>query len=397
MATILFAWELGAGLGHLTRMRPVAEGLARQGHRVWVAMRDLASAEQVFGGTGISYFQAPFKQGVVARPIHPASTFAHILHNIGFADAGELRGLTAAWRSIYALVQPDLIVADHSPTALLAARGLAMRRVVLGDGFCSPPDEFPLRDLRPWLRNDPAQLARDEQKTLGVINRVLASWGVGPLERVADLYVDVDDHLLTTFAELDHFGPREGANYRGAIGPTLGGRTEWPAAPGKRVFAYVRPFESLPQLISMLEDQGVSSLVYAPGADPRHVGRAPSGRVRFVDQPVDLTRAAEECDLAILNSSHGTTATMLLAGKPILQLPIHLEQQLVAERTFRLGAGLAANRTQPRQIAERLGILLESDRHAAAARQFANRYAGFDPARQLGDMVGRLEQLSLSA
>jgi UDP:flavonoid glycosyltransferase YjiC (YdhE family) len=163
------------------------------------------------------------------------------------------------------------------------------------------------------------------------------------------------------------------------------------------VFVYVRPFESLPQLVSMLQERGVSGLVYAPGADPRLRERAPSGRLRFVDQPVDLTRAAAECDLAILNSTHGTTATMLLAGKPILQLPIHLEQQLVAERTVRLGAGLAANRTQPRQIAERLDTLLGSDRHSAAAQRFANRYSGFDPARQLGDMVGRIEQLSLSA
>jgi len=397
MPTILFTWELGAGLGHLTRMRPVAESLARHGHRVLAALRDLASAEQVFGGTGVSYLQAPFKQGAPARPIHPASTFAHILHNVGFADATELRGLTAAWRSLYSVVRPDLIVADHSPTALLAARGLPMRRVVLGDGFCSPPDEFPFRDLRPWLHNDPAKLARDEDRTRSVANQVLASWGEPPLERVADLYTGVDDHLLTTFAELDHFGPRQRATYRGAIGPALGSPPEWPAAPGKRVFVYVRPFESLAELITTLEDRHVSALVFAPGADPRVRRRATSGRVRFVDQPVDLRLAAAECDLAILNSTHGTTAAMLLAGKPILQLPIHLEQHLVAERTVELGAGLAANRTQPRQIAQRLQILLESPSHAAAAQRFAARYEGFQPQRQLDQMVQRIDQLCLSA
>jgi hypothetical protein len=254
-----------------------------------------------------------------------------------------------------------------------------------------------LRDLRPWLRNDPARLARDEERTRSVMNRVLASWGEGPLARVADLYADVDDRLLTTFAELDHFGPRKLANYRGAIGPTLGVRPEWPTAPGRRVFVYVRPFESLTQLVEMLEQRHVSALVFAPGADPRVRERAISGRVQFVKQPVDLHQAATECDLAILNSTHGTTAAMLLAGKPILQLPIHLEQHLVAERTVELGAGLAANRTQPRQIAHRLQILLESASHAAAAQRFAARYSGFQPQRQLDQMVERLDQLCLSA
>jgi hypothetical protein len=58
---------------------------------------------------------------------------------------------------------------------------------------------------------------------------------------------------------------------------------------------------------------------------------------------------------------------------------------------------LAANRTQPRQIADRLTTLLAADRHAAAARQFSARYAGFDPDRQLDEMIGRIEELSLCA
>ncbi len=39
MSTILFAWELGGGLGHLVQLRPPAEALAARGHRVLAAVR----------------------------------------------------------------------------------------------------------------------------------------------------------------------------------------------------------------------------------------------------------------------------------------------------------------------------------------------------------------------
>lgn len=46
MSTILFAWELGAGLGHLMQMRPLVHALLEQGHRVAAASKDLSLATQ---------------------------------------------------------------------------------------------------------------------------------------------------------------------------------------------------------------------------------------------------------------------------------------------------------------------------------------------------------------
>jgi UDP:flavonoid glycosyltransferase YjiC (YdhE family) len=37
MATILLTWELGAGLGHLVNLLPLARGLLQRGHRVYAA------------------------------------------------------------------------------------------------------------------------------------------------------------------------------------------------------------------------------------------------------------------------------------------------------------------------------------------------------------------------
>jgi UDP:flavonoid glycosyltransferase YjiC (YdhE family) len=64
-------------------------------------------------------------------------------------------------------------------------------------------------------------------------------------------------------------------------------------------------------------------------------------RVDFEDRPLDLGAAARECDFAILNAGHGATAPMLLAGKPVLELPLQLEQSLTASAVADMGAGEA--------------------------------------------------------
>ena len=60
MATVLFAWESGGGLGHMVQMLPLAAQLARRGHRVCVALRHLSTAAaEVFGRAGVRFVQAP--------------------------------------------------------------------------------------------------------------------------------------------------------------------------------------------------------------------------------------------------------------------------------------------------------------------------------------------------
>ena len=134
MATVLFTWELGAGLGHMLPMLRPFEALVRRGHRVYVALRELSRAAAVFGRSGAMYLQAPFRSSGRNHYPHTAS-FAHVMANVGFGDEGELYGLACAWRNLMQFVRPDVIVFDHSPTALLASRCLpGVRRVVAGLG-----------------------------------------------------------------------------------------------------------------------------------------------------------------------------------------------------------------------------------------------------------------------
>ena len=186
--TVVFCWELGGGLGHLMQMRPLAQELVHRGHRVFVALRLLGPAERAFAGTGVFYLQAPCdpeRGAAAAKPFPVTRSFPHVLANVGWGQARALGALASAWRNMFRMLRPDLVVCDHSPTALLASRGLPARRALIGSGFCCPPDVTPWAvyppppGMTPRDDDEPEALASDERRLLGRVNRVLESWSWG--------------------------------------------------------------------------------------------------------------------------------------------------------------------------------------------------------------------------
>jgi hypothetical protein len=394
MATILIAWELGGGLGHLTRLVPILRRLRQRGHRLFAAVRDLSGIDAVFGDLEVSYLQAPIKISKSPDRIEPPRTFAHILHNSGFSHPGELRAMAEGWRTLCGFVNPDLIVIDHSPMALLAARGQRARRAVIGNGFCCPPDLYPLPDFRPWMPDASETLRRDEDRVLANVNRVLDGWGLEPLGQVSQLYREVDDTFLTTFRELDHYADRTGAHYYGTW-PIPGGREPtWPDLPGKRIFVYLKPFPALPDLLAALGQLECPALIYVGRQQAKLRDRFESPLLRFESELLDLQAVGATCDLAVLHGGHGTAALMLLAGKPSLHVPLNLEQGYNGSAVAQLDAGLGVLPDQPQQFAPTLKVLLETDKFAQGARRFAARYADFDPEDQIRRITRRLEALA---
>ena len=395
MATVMFTWESGAGLGHVLPMLPLAEGLARRGHRVFVALRDLAGAATVFGKAGVHFLQAPSKcSGRMF--FRPTFSLAHILANIGWGDERELFGLACAWRNLMRLVRPDLVVFDYSPTALLAARCLPhVRKVGTGPGFFWPPPVHPFPPLLPGY--DAQRLLADEAHLLGGLNRVLGTWKQPPLEYLGQLYGEVDDTVLTTFPELDHYPQRPATcRYWGHV-PSSGGKPpQWPEGSGKRIYAYLKPCPALPDLLGVLRDRGDRTLVLADRIDERVRRRFESESLRFETDRLDMQQVAAECDAAIHNANHGTLATLLLAGKPMLQLPITLEQRVLAGAVCKLGAGevaLTHETGKAAEIASALDAVIGDERYASAARGFQSRYARFDPAVQRQQMLELLDAM----
>jgi hypothetical protein len=399
MQKILFTWELGGGIGHLMRIQTLAKGLVERGHQVYVASRDVWKLDQLFAGMDVTYVPAPIRLAPADPKFVSPRSFAQILHNIGFDDENGLASLVTSWRNLYQLIKPDLVIFDHSPTALLAAREIPARRIVLGTGFFIPPNVSPWPDLRPWLAPDP-RLAEDEPVVLERVNRLLHKRNLPTLDRLAQLYSEVDEVFLTTFRELDHYKDRPAATYWGPLNATTAGgkKPHWPEGPGKKVFAYLKDFAILPQLLTSLNEARAPTLVLVDGIKEETQRRFASPTLRFERERLDIRAVSQQCDIGITNANFGTTVAILMAGKPLLVVPITLEQGLMGLRVQELGVGVGveASTQAPQAIAQRVRQLLHADdqlRSGAAA--FARRVADFDPEVQQRKIVERIHDIAL--
>jgi UDP:flavonoid glycosyltransferase YjiC (YdhE family) len=163
--------------------------------------------------------------------------------------------------------------------------------------------------------------------------------------------------------------------------------------PGKRIFAYIKEFPGLDNLLGILALSKLPTVVYAGALAESKLTPCAGGSIVFQREPVELNIAGRECDLAITHATHGTTAAMLTAGKPLLMFPLNLEQRLTAQGVVKCGAGVAAKPEDPAHIGQRLAWLTTQDKYAVAARAFSLRHASLRPADEIHAAVSDIEGL----
>lgn len=382
-------------MGHLANLAPIAQRLESRGHTLHLAMRDLSLARFI-KHFNVRLWQSPFKNSRAKQAVAEPRTFADILFNCGFGSEDELLGLVRAWQEIFAAVRPDVIVAEHSPSALLAARAMRCPTVLVGTGFCNPPGASPWHDLRPWLNRPALHAAAIEEKVLTHCNAVLEHFHATKLSDLPSLFA-AEAVCLQTIPELDPFSRLPTVTYHGAW-PHWGGKTpRWPAVSGKRIFCYLKPFPALPQLLSLLAELHQPTIVVCDGIDRKLQQKFTRPWLQFENEPLDMRLATQQCAAAICNANHGTTLALLEAGKPALYLPLHLEQTLTALAVQKLGTGLIASIRRPEQISIRLLKILESQRYTAAATQLKSQWPSRSSEVELMAIVQKIEAISHGA
>ena len=377
MAKVLFGWEFGGGLGHLTVLLPIAKALADRYEPVF-AVKTLSRAARLFADeseavAGASLLQAPrwpVLSGAAARtPVH---SLADKLMMDGYGNLPLLYANARRWHDILRLVEPALVVGDFSPTLFLAARGL-VPTIAVGIPFGLPPAGQPLPPIRPWEKALPPASQAAERDILKAVRDVQGRLGRSPADHLGDIF-NGDRTIPCTIPEFDPYARHRTAPTplpvtSSALGPLL------PVVerPEGRIFLYL-PANN-PHLATTLEalhQLGLGGDVYVPGLPEALRQRYASSALAFHDQPLDLTQVLPNARVAIHHGGHGISYAALRAGTPQLVLVNNLERLVTAYGLDQLGCAVILNadgKLAPEAVVGYLRRLLtQADIHQAAAK-----------------------------
>lgn len=390
MSRIFVSWELGANFGHLTRLMPIAVQLRQLGHELFFAVRDTEVAAALLEPQGFSFTQAPFWHGHACLSAPPIN-YAELLIAEGYCQQDGLSGMLRSWLSLFQLFQPDVVVADYSPTALLAARIAKIPAVCIDNGFGLPPNIAPLPSIRAWESITEQRLQHAEETVLRSINSVCHAFCGPALERLVDLF-NTEGTILTTFAELDHYGPRNETEYAGPIFSNAGGQAvQWQGTYRRKILAYLRPsVPGIGNLLKALAELDAEVICVVPGL--KRLNCVIANRLRIYVKPVQLDNIILSADLVVSYAGSGMVCCALLAGVPLLLVPQNVEQYMFSCRVDELGAGLVMGTN--RNEADFLGSLqqlLDEDCFRWAAKAFASQHSGFHPDQAVSSAVRVIE------
>jgi hypothetical protein len=394
VSRVVLCWELGSNLGHLSRLLPVAVELRKRGHEVLVAVRDVRVATEVLSPSGIPFVQAPRVAEELQNLRHPAS-YADVLFHQGWGNSASLWGAVQAWGNLLRLATASAVMVDYSPTALLAARIMRLPSAALGTGFELPPPENPLPSF-PGATALAQDIQAGEARVLASANEVLKAYGAQPLAALRDLF-QTGRRWLTTFAELDQYGPRAGETYLGPIGGLdRADPASWPDDFPHRVLAYLRPnTPGLKEILTVLASRSdLATICAVPGLSLESLGLSGRAGFQLLSRPVSFSSVLSAASLFVSYGPAASVTQALLKGVPQLIAPAHVEAQMTAVRVVAMGAGLTL-RADPTQegVSGALSRLLDDPRFKVRAMEFAARHRDFDPARAVSQLVTDIEML----
>jgi UDP:flavonoid glycosyltransferase YjiC (YdhE family) len=387
---VLLAAEFLRGGATLTRLLPLAVALADRGHDATLALPAERAAS--VAAAGFPMVDAP-RWTAPPPPGYLAVSYADLLMHGGYAAPDALRGLMTGWQAVLDQTTPDLLIADFAPTAMLAARVAGLAAAAVGDGFSLPPLTAPLPAMRPWADLPPDAVASVEGRVLAVINARLFAMRAPELRRLRDLFAGVPC-FLCSFPELDHYPDRPDADPYGEVfAPSRGPAAAWPDAAGERLYVDLDPrHPALSAIVEALDRLGLPTLLQAAGMPARQADAIERATIQ-VTTTTNRASVLSGCDIVICQGQE-VAVPALLAGKPLLMLPVFVEQTMTLHRVATQGLGHGIEPTADATAIDAAVRRLVDDRACRLrAANFARLYDGYRPGIAIDAIADAIDEL----
>lgn len=377
---IILAWELGAGMGHTSRLRPLAERFAASGAGVeCLAIREQDAAKHLpCPVEQAPWLKSPKREGPIWGG-HLADTLAML----GWAQTEHLLESVRRWREVLQAKQPDMLVMDSAPTAMLASLGLPMKRVWLANHWSTPPRISPIPDLQAQLTGNARPIPDTEPAVVDAINRCMTDHGQPPIAHLCGLFDRAEASPMLSIPEIDPHGPRPETEYLGVWGSQPGPSLPWPPCehgpdtPG--IFAYLKPFTHRAATLKLLAQTGLPVQAFTPQINDQESEAARGGAVHLFTTSIDWLAKQQTTAFIVCHGGAGMTGRALQLGLPVLALPTSLEQTAVSMRASQTGACIAASIEDIASIGSAFEQMFSDDGVFEAAERLAEKYQGYDP------------------
>jgi hypothetical protein len=316
---VLLAWELGDGLGHVSRLLPIARALKAQGVDCAFAVRNLIVTHPLIARDGFRVFHAPWVHPYAAPDVKdkPIASIGDVLSTVGYIEPAKLLALTDGWAAIVDSFNPDLLITDYAPTAALAVYG-ERPVVTIGDWFTLPPGNW--SEFRTFKespnRIDPGQL-------LQTVREVQSRRGKPLPERLPEL-VQGRRNFVVTIPELDPYRDFRENTEAAPLQPLPAPLT---MPPIQDYFGYLSySYPGTARVLEALAEESWSGEIYLRDANTE-VRKSWRDRGLVVhDHPQPMENMVGRSRVVIHHGGLGTLEQVMAMGRPQCIVPRHFEQ-----------------------------------------------------------------------
>ena len=129
-----------------------------------------------------------------------------------------------------------------------------------------------------------------------------------------------------------------------------------------------------------LKHQGANVLVISISNVPRACEAARGWGITVIEKPVQLNLLMRNCHAVVAHGGMGLTSMALHADKPVLILPEHTEQAILAYRLSRQGLALGTIRRKDKVLlTKKIDQLLNDEELRHRTFGFSLRYSTYKP------------------
>lgn len=371
MKKILFVSELGAGLGHVAPLRAVADQiLAQQSgaeqYECIFSVKDCVGAHQAFTDLAFPILPAPESEPSQTA-ITRTSSYSEVLEQIGYLKKDRLTSILSAWDDVLTLLKPDLIVADHSPSLCLAARG-RIPVALIGSAHTMPPVNMP---RYPSLRAGVAP-AQYQEAMLRNINTVLAGRGQPTLAALPEL-LNTEKRFVFSLPQADPYAGLRNEELLGSYNEGLR-RTDLPDEPHLFLYAGAVP-EYLDPIIQAVSQTKAKISAYLGNTNTAAAQFLKLRGGHIYAKPPELSEVLPTVTAVMSHGGAGLSQAAMIAGRPQLIVPIHFESEATAGRLEGLGVGKGIRSANVDDLKNAISAIMEVRRFSENAQNVARTIA----------------------